>query len=103
MRNFIVEAREKLSIICEQRRVIRLWLFGSAALGKPGSEIGDLDFLVEFNAMPPGEKAECFFGLQEDLEALFGMPTDLVEPGPISNPYFRESVEQTRIVLYDAA
>ena len=53
--------------------------------------------------MPPRERADHFFGLQEDLEALFGVPVDLVEPGPIRNPYFRDAVEASRILLFEAA
>ena len=29
-------------------------------------------------------------------------PVDLVEPGPIRNPYFRQVIEQTQVVLYEA-
>ena len=44
-----------------------------------------------------------YFGLIEDLERLLGCPIDLVEPGPITNPFFRESLEQSQVVLYAAA
>ena len=63
----------------------------------------DIDFLVEFEAMPPRQRADHFFGLQEDLEALLAVPVDLVEPGPIRNPYFRDAVEATRVLLFEAA
>lgn len=92
-----------MSAICERRGVIRLWLFGSGASVDFNPEASDLDFLVEFRSSTPGAKADNFFGLQEDLQALFGVEVDLVEPGPIKNPYFLKSVEQTRIKLYDAA
>ena len=53
--------------------------------------------------MPPRERADHFFGLREDLEALFVVPVALVEPGPIRNPYFRDAVEASRILLFEAA
>ena len=53
--------------------------------------------------MPPPDHANSYFGLMEDLEQLLGMPIDLIEPGPISNPYFREEIERTRQPLYEAA
>jgi predicted nucleotidyltransferase len=100
----IVKKRiSELAAICERHGVIRLWLFGSAAAADFNAETSDLDFLVEFRAMPPGAKADSFFGLQEDFQTLFGVPVDLVEPGPIRNPYFLKSVEQTRVKLYEAA
>jgi len=36
------------------------------------------------------------------LERLFGRPVDLVEPRPIRNPYFRQAVEQSRVLIYAA-
>jgi uncharacterized protein len=50
--------------------------------------------------LTPAEHAEAYFGLQEDLEQLFGAQVDLVEPDPIRNPYFLQAVEQTEVVLY---
>jgi hypothetical protein len=44
-----------------------------------------------------------YFGLQEDLEALLELPVDLVEPGPIRNPYFKQSVEASKVLLFEAA
>ena len=53
--------------------------------------------------MQPAEHAEQFFGLTEDLERLLNRSVDLVEPGPIRNPYFRKSIEETQVVIYAAA
>jgi len=73
-----------------------------AARGRfdPGSS--DLDFLVEFQPAEPAKYAQNYFGLQEDLERLFGVPVELVEAGPIHNPYFRQSVEKTQVQIYVA-
>ena len=46
--------------------------------------------------------AHAYFGLLEALETLFGSSVDLVEDSAIINPYFRESVEESRIPLYAA-
>jgi len=89
--------------ICTGRKVRRLALFGSALSERFDPAKSDLDFLVEFEEMPPSDHAEQYFGLMEDLEHLFNRPVDLVEPGPIRNPYFRQAVEQTQVVLYAAS
>ncbi len=81
----------------------KLSVFGSAVRESFDLKRSDVDLLVEFEDMPPRERADHFFGLQEDLEALFGVPVDLVEPGPIRNPYFRDAVEASRILLFEAA
>jgi uncharacterized protein len=53
--------------------------------------------------MLPAHHADSYFGLMEDLQRLFGMPIDLVEPGSIRNPYFRQAIAETQVSLYDAA
>jgi hypothetical protein len=62
----------------------------------------DVDLLVEFHPLGPGEHAEAYFGLLEDLQSLLGRPVDLVMPRAIQNPYFRRAIENTREVLYAA-
>ena len=94
--------QSELAALCQRRRVMRLDVFGSAARGTFDAETSDLDFLVEFQALGPGERAEAYFGLLEDLEELFQRPVDLVMARAISNPYFRRAVEQTRELLYAA-
>ena len=92
-----------LAAICAKRRVRRLALFGSATGDHFDPATSDLDFLVEFQPLPPVQHADKYFGLMEDLQQLFGMPVDLVELSPIRNPYFRQAIEETEMVLYDAA
>jgi len=94
--------RAELEAVCRRRRVHRLELFGSAATGEGRPGRSDLDFMVEFEPLPPGSYADAFFGLMEDLERLFGAPVDLVAARAVRNPYFRESVERTKALLYAA-
>ena len=91
----------ELKRLCRQFHVQRLELFGSAAGDKSTSE-SDLDFLIEFAPLPRGAYADAYFGLLEALTRLFGKPVDLVIASAIRNPYFRQSVEQTKVLLYAA-
>lgn len=98
----VAEHAAELERLCRLHRVQRLDLFGSAATGayRPDS---DLDFLVEFQPTDvPGARADAYFGLLEGLEELFGHPVDLVVDAAIKNPYFRESVEESRTPVYAA-
>ena len=103
MNDVVAAKQSEIAASCTRHHVVRLELFGSAARGTFDATSSDLDFLVEFRPMRPAEHADCFFGLQADLERLFGVPVDLVEPGPIRNPYFLQAIEQTRVVVYAAA
>lgn len=96
-----VEAlKAELEVICRRYGVRRLEIFGSAAFERPMSQAGDMDFLVEFESPDSAGYANRYFGLLESLETLFGMQVDLVVGSAIKNPYFRESVERTKAVLY---
>lgn len=98
----IEQRRRELGAICQRFGVGRLEVFGSVAAGRYQTETGDLDFLVEF-ALPVGPGyADRYLGLLEALRALFGQPVDLVVSSAITNPYFRESVDKTRALLYAA-
>ena len=85
-----------LERLCVRYQVRRLDLFGSAATGAFDAETSDLDFLVEFEPAVHG----VFFDMIVELESLFGRHVDLVMESAIRNPYFRQSVEQTRIPIY---
>ena len=94
---------DAIAALARKHGVIRLFLFGSGLTKDFDRQRSDLDFLVEFETKSPSDHANSYFGLMEDLEELFGLPVDLIEPGPITNPYFREEIERTRRPLYEAA
>lgn len=88
---------------CVQYRVRRLELFGSAIDDENfDPEESDLDFLVEFQPLKPGEYADTYFGLLEALETLFNRHVDLVMVRAVKNPYFLEAINKNRKVLYAA-
>ena len=103
MHDLLSERKSEIVGLCGRHHVRRLSVFGSAVGESFDPRRSDVDLLVEFEAMPPRERADHFFGLQEDLEALLGVPVDLVEPGPIRNPYFRDAVEASRVLFFEAA
>lgn len=103
MNPLILQKLPEVHEICARRHVRRLCLFGSATGASFNPAESDLDFLVEFAVMPPAQHADSYFGLAEDLEALFGRPVDLVEPSTIRNRFFRKAVDDTLVVVHDAA
>jgi predicted nucleotidyltransferase len=98
----IEQHRMELSELCRRYSVRSLSLFGSAAREDFDPERSDYDFLVDFKALQPGQYADAYFGLLEALADLLGRPVDLVVGSAIKNPYFRQSVEQTKALLYAA-
>ncbi len=92
-----------LVFLCRRYGVRDLALFGSAAGGDFDPESSDIDLLVEFEPMPPAEHMQNYFGLLEDLEALFGRRVDLVEESAVRNPYVLGSILKSKVPLYAAA
>jgi hypothetical protein len=94
--------RSEVTRLCEQYRVARLELFGSAAREDFVTGRSDLDFLVRFQPCTPEEHAECYFHLLAALQDLFECDIDLVEIGAMHNPYFIECIEPSRTLVYAA-
>jgi predicted nucleotidyltransferase len=94
--------REDLARLCAQFGVRRLDLFGSAATGAFDPARSDVDLMVEFDPAPGMTPFEQYFGLKEQLAALFGREVDLVMSGASQNRYFLESVNKSRRLLYAA-
>ena len=102
MKEFIKNKMDEIKIICANRKVRELSLFGSA-IDNCVTPPKDLDFAVEFLPASPVLHADNYFGLLEDLEDLYGLPVDLIEIRAIRNPYFLKSFRETGIPLFHAA
>ena len=100
MNSLIEQKRPELERVCRRRRVQRIELFGSAARPEFDPAHSDLDFLVTFQELERDQYADTYFGLLEDLQALFERPVDLVVASAIQNPYFRQAIESTRTLVY---
>ncbi len=102
MQNLIARHSEELAKLARRYGVSQLDVFGSAATGEFDDAHSDLDFIVVFFDEPPGGIANAYFGLLEDLQRLFSRKVDLITERSIRNPYFRESVEESRRPVYVA-
>jgi predicted nucleotidyltransferase len=98
----VQENRDAVERLCRQFLVRRLELFGSAVGEEFDPETSDLDFLVDFEELKPNEYADTYFGLLEGLRKLFNRDVDLVMASAVKNPYFLESIERSRTLLYAA-
>ena len=106
MLTLIEDKLEALRQLCEKYRVERLDVFGSATSDDFDPETSDLDFLVRFKPRREGDPRYGFggnyFPFLRDLEYLFERKVDLVEETAMRNPYFIESVNETRQNVYAA-
>jgi uncharacterized protein len=93
---------EELAALCRRFQVKRLEIFGSATTSAFRPESSDLDFIVDFGDEPLGPWAGRFLEFADALESLFGRHVDLIMPKSIRNPYFRQAVNASRRLVYEA-
>jgi uncharacterized protein len=97
----VEQKKNDLADLCRRFKVERLELFGSAAAGSFQSPSSDLDFIVRFSAPFTGSHLDRYLDFAEALEQLFQRPVDLLTERAIRNPYFRRSIEATRLPVYE--
>ncbi len=100
MTNIIKQHRDEVAALCRRAGARRLDVFGSAARADFDPVTSDLDFLVEFDELPPTQYADAYFTLKVNLESLFGRPVDLVTESSLENPYFRDRIYAERELVY---
>ena len=86
--------------ICKAFDVRRLMSFGSVNTDRFRAD-SDIDLLVVFDESEKYDLFSRYFGLKERLEELFKRPVELVFDRNFKNPYFRESVNKTKKVIYE--
>ena len=100
MNKILTDNLDKLRELCKRCKVCSLYVFGSINSASFNDE-SDIDFLIDFL---PGisieEYTDSYFMLRKELELLFNRRIDLVTKRSLSNPYFIESVDNTKRLLY---
>lgn len=101
MNSLIRQHRTALEKICRSLPIDKLFIFGSGADSSLRNE-SDLDFLVTFKSdLSAQDYADTYFLLHKKLSALFNRKIDLVTEHSLSNPYFTESINSSKELIYD--
>ena len=89
----------RIKELCTRHKVKSLYAFGSV-LNNSFHPNSDIDLIVDFEPIDTTMYADNYYGLKFSLEDIFNRPIDLLEEKAIKNPYFRQSVNQQRQLLY---
>lgn len=94
--------KKSITRLCKKYFVQKMYVFGSYA--KETMHAGsDVDMLVYFKKdLPLIDYADNFFDLKYELEEVLGKTVDLVSGKPMSNPYFIDDINKTKLLIYDA-
>ena len=99
---YIIEKNfDQLKEICTHFSVSKIYAFGSVLTPQFDDNQSDLDFVIEMKNMPPLDRGEKLIGLWEALEDLFAKKVDLITDQPIKNKYLRESINNSKQLIYD--
>ena len=102
MQRILENRKEDLRIICQALKIKRLYAFGSVVSGK-FTVNSDIDFLISFaDTLTVEEYTNIYFLLHYRLRELFNREIDIVTERTLSNPYFIESINETKELIYEA-
>ena len=87
--------------LCNNYKVKHLFAFGSV-LTAEFSEKSDIDLLVDIKSDDPIEYAENYFNLKFSLEKLLNRQIDLLEERALINKFLKMSINNSKIVIYEA-
>lgn len=89
----------QINNLCTKYHVLRLYLFGSVLTDR-FNENSDIDLLVDFDVVSQRDYADNFFDFKYSLEDLFKRKVDLLETKAIQNPYLKNSIDNTKLLIY---
>jgi predicted nucleotidyltransferase len=93
-------ATDRIAEFCRKWRVTEFSIFGSVLREDFGPH-SDVDVLVTFEPDAPWDLWDLV-EMQEELQAIFGREVDLVEERTLQNPFRRQKILKSRLVIYAA-
>ena len=99
MHHIIKNNIQQIRKVCDQQHIQSLFVFGSVC-SERFSDTSDIDLLVSFKTLDYGDYADNYFQTVDLFEKIFQRPVDLVTDKSLKNPYFINSVNQNKILIY---
>lgn len=90
---------DQIKKLCSSYKVKTLFVFGSA-IREDFKVESDIDLVVDIDEKDPLKYSNNYFNLKFQLEQLFNRKVDLLEQNAIKNPYLKERIDQTKMMLY---
>ena len=91
--------RSDITKLCESHKVKSLYVFGSVLTEQFNSE-SDIDLIVNFLNIAIEDYADNYFDFKFSLQEIVNRRIDLLEEQAIKNPYFKQSVDAQRQLIY---
>lgn len=100
--DFLQQHLLAIQTLCKSHKVKQLWVFGSV-LRPDFSATSDVDCLYEMDDQHIAEDEwyGAFWGFLDALEHLLQRKVDIIWYSGIKNPYFKEEVDETKVLIYE--
>lgn len=85
--------------LCINHKVKSLYAFGSVLTDRFNND-SDIDLIVDFSNMAVEDYADNYFDFKFSLQEILNRQIDLLEEKAIKNPYFKQSVDHHRQLIY---
>jgi len=99
MNKVITDKLDVLKMLCKKYDVKTMYVFGSVCSTQFNDQ-SDLDFLISFKNIPFDQYTDNYFELHYQLQDLFGRKIDLLTEKSLSNPYFIQSINNNKKLIY---
>ena len=90
---------KQIQNLCNLYNVRTLFAFGSVTTNKYSSD-SDIDLIVDIDSNDPFDYSENYFNLKFNLEDLLKRQIDLLEDKAIKNPFLRQEIDKTKVLVY---
>jgi predicted nucleotidyltransferase len=101
MQSILKENIRVIQELCRTYDVKKMYAFGSVCTDNFDND-SDIDILISFKDISIEKYTDNYFELHYKLEELFKRKIDLLTENSLSNPFFIESINETRQLLYAA-
>ncbi len=85
--------------LCQTHKVKSLYDFGSVLTDNFNNE-SDIDLIVNFSIIAVEDYTDNYFDFKISLQDILKRTIDLLEEKSIKNPYFRQTVNEQRQLVY---
>jgi predicted nucleotidyltransferase len=95
---------QEIQHVCKKHHVLSLYLIGSATKEDKFIASSDIDFLYRFKKEEINEMdyADNYFSLLFTLQDLLNRKVDLVAEDKMHNPYFIDSINKAKQIVYES-
>lgn len=87
--------------LCKTHNVKCLYAFGSSVTERFKEDSSDIDLLIEVQNQDPIERGEILMSIWDKFEHFFQRKVDLLTNSSIKNPILKQSIDSTKVLIYD--